>query len=71
MKVREKLMVGKAIELIEEALSSAIEHPAFLGFRADGITDDDIESEGGDAAFVTADIAWRLYDALEILRSAE
>jgi hypothetical protein len=58
----------KAIELIEEALQSAIEHPTFLGFR-DEITEEDIIDEGGDAAFVTADIAWRLQEALDILKT--
>ena len=60
----------KAIVLIEDALQSAINHPVFLGFP-DDVTDEDIEMEGGDAAFVTADIAWRLQDALEILRGGK
>lgn len=59
----------KAIELIEEALQSAIQHPTFMGFPYDGVTEKDIETEGGDAAFVTADIAWRLQEALDILRA--
>lgn len=58
----------RAIELIEDALQSAVAHPLFMGFRSEGITDDDIEREGGDAAFVTADVAWRLREALDILR---
>lgn len=57
----------KAIELIQDALQSAVSHPVFMGFPSDGVTDEDIETEGGDAAFVTADIAWRLKDALDIL----
>jgi len=61
----------KAIELIEQALQSAVEHPIFMGFPCDGITEKDIEDEGGDAAFVTADIAWRLKEALDILKEQQ
>lgn len=59
---------GSEISLIEDALTSAANHPVFLGWREDGISDADIMREGGDAAFVTADIAWRLKAALEVLR---
>lgn len=58
----------KAIELIEDALQSAESHPLFMGYQNEGIDDLDVEQEGGDAAFVTADIAWRLQEALNILR---
>jgi len=38
-----------------------------MGFPEDGITGKIVEREGGDAAFVTADIAWRLREALVII----
>jgi hypothetical protein len=61
----------KAIELIEQVLQSAVEHPEFAGFPCDGINEKDIEDEGGDLAFVTVDIAWRLKEALDILRAQQ
>jgi hypothetical protein len=60
--------MDNAIELIDEVLQSAIDHPAFLGFITDGVTDEEVDEEGGDSAFVTKDIAWKLQIALEILK---
>ena len=62
-------MMERAVDLLEDALASAINHPDFMGFMCDGITEQDVEDEGGDAAFVTADIAWRLDDAIFIIRN--
>lgn len=73
MKVRSinKIMQDEAIELIKATLQSAVNHPAFMGFPEEGITVKTVEREGGDAAFVTADIAWRLREALVILEELD
>ena len=45
---------------------SAESHPLFMGYPGeDEITEDEINQEGGDAAFVTLDIAWVAKVALE------
>ena len=53
-------------QLLEEIVEAAQEHPLFLGWR-DDVSDEEVMYEGGDAAFVTADIAWKAKAALELL----
>ncbi len=52
--------------LLEEIVESAQEHPLFLGWQ-DDISAEDVDHEGGDAAFITADVAWKAKKALELL----
>lgn len=56
----------EAIELLEQALKQAEDHPCFAGY-GDGMTEEEIEQEGGDIAFVTLDIAWNIKKAIDIL----
>ena len=52
-------------DALEQIKLAAEQHPCFIGYEEDGITREIIDAEGGDAAFVTLDIAWVAKEALD------
>lgn len=52
-------------DALEAIKAAAEQHPCFMGYEDDGMTREVIDAEGGDAAFVTLDIAWVAKEALE------
>ncbi|MFZ3117256.1 MAG: hypothetical protein WA159_02965 [Variovorax sp.] len=56
--------IEKLLEAINETLDELQAHPMFIGYDA---SEDEIDSEGGDAAFITV-IAQRLNNALSKAR---
>lgn len=54
----------KAIDLLKKIISEAEEHPAFMGWN---LNIDEICEEGGDAAFITYDVAYNAKEAIDAL----
>lgn len=52
--------------LLKEIVEAAQDHPLFLGWP-DEISAEAVNKEGGDAAFVTLDIAWKAMEAINML----
>lgn len=61
---KKKIDIEKARDLLRMIISSAEDHPVFLGWDK---TSDEINEEGGDAAFVTEDVAYNAKAALDAL----
>ena len=63
--------MNEIIERLERILQSAENHPRFAGWREDDITDEYINSVGGDVAFVTADICWPLAGVIKDMKEGQ
>jgi hypothetical protein len=60
--------MNEIIERLERILESAENHPCFAGWKDNEITEEYIHDEGGDIAFVTADICWPLADVIKDIK---